>query len=404
MTRWPLCLKSAALLAATTPVLAGCVSTPGIAPGFAPPFSPVVSSSTPYSAALACITDTAMRAGRTPPHVAVDSISDMTGKLDENTGNQVTKGAALMAMSALGKAHIPIVERYQTDVPRIEYRLADNKLISDAPLPSAGPEGERPYRPIMPGVITGSDLYITGGITELNTNIHTGGGKVTLGKKDSDLQIGSVGADSYTLSVAMDLRLVNSRTLDVLDTVSYQKLIVGRQVTGNVFSFFGNNLLSISGSDGTEEPVHFAVRALIERGVMEMLASAYDINPDVCLRPDQDPLNGTGPTYAQAAPAPAPAPAPAASAPRYAYSAPVQAPPVYQAPAYTPPPAPGAAAPTSYAMSSQTSQSSSYSASSSYSSASSAPVAYSPVGQPAPVGGQGYLNWTSRQYQPSSGR
>jgi curli biogenesis system outer membrane secretion channel CsgG len=256
--------------------------------------APVTTNSTPYSLALTCLRDYAGRSGRTAPHIAVGRIADLTGKLEDNGGRAVTQGAPLMAMSALAKAGVPLVERYETDVSRVEYKLADNKLISDAPLDEAGPDGRRPYRPIFAGTMSGSDYFLTGGITELNANLHTGGANLTSTRKASTVQFGSAGASDYVLNIALDLRLVNTKTLDVVDVVSYQKQIVGRQVGAELFAFFGNNVVSVTGTNGGEEPVHLAVRSLIERAVLEMMGRMYDLPATgACLASGGDPLGDT---------------------------------------------------------------------------------------------------------------
>ncbi|MEZ5834734.1 MAG: hypothetical protein R3D03_03260 [Geminicoccaceae bacterium] len=86
--------------------------------------------------------------GRGPATVTVGKILDYTGKDDLETGKRLTQGAALMAMSALGKAKIPQVERFDTSVTELELKWADNKLIGD-------PASDKGYRPILAGQIEG---------------------------------------------------------------------------------------------------------------------------------------------------------------------------------------------------------------------------------------------------------
>ena len=75
-----------------------------------------------------------------------------------------------MAMSALAKAGVPLVERFDTSVAELELKYANNKLIGDEP--TAGPATTA--RSIA-GSIPGSDYYLVGGITELNFNIRSMG-------------------------------------------------------------------------------------------------------------------------------------------------------------------------------------------------------------------------------------
>ncbi|HEY5236850.1 MAG TPA: transcriptional regulator, partial [Rhizomicrobium sp.] len=128
--------------------------------------APVISNETPYSSSLRCL------AGFTkghPIHVAVGQIADYTGKLEsDSSGRKVTQGAALMAMSALAKAGVPLVERFDTSVAEMELKYANNKLINDGKQ-----DGPGDYRKILAGSIPGSDYYLVGGVTELNFNIRS---------------------------------------------------------------------------------------------------------------------------------------------------------------------------------------------------------------------------------------
>ena len=122
-----------------------------------------------------------------PLRIAVGQIADYTGKIEsDDSGRKLTQGAALMAMSALAKAGVHLVERFDTSVAEMELKYANNKLIGGSDQPQAGP-GD--YRQIMAGSIPGSDYYLVGGITELNFNIRSegangdGGGTATNGVK-----------------------------------------------------------------------------------------------------------------------------------------------------------------------------------------------------------------------------
>src|SRR4051812_20448919 len=153
--------------------LSGCISPVAGTDGlYARPIgdAPVTENPTPYSAALACLGEYAADHRINPPHIAVGALRDLTGQLDSNGGRPITQGAMLMAISALGKAGIALVERYETDVPKLEFDLANNKLVSDQKLE---PGAKRDYRSIYPGEVTGSDYFLAGGITELNSSIRT---------------------------------------------------------------------------------------------------------------------------------------------------------------------------------------------------------------------------------------
>jgi curli production assembly/transport component CsgG/holdfast attachment protein HfaB len=290
--------------------LTGCV-TPSAAPDgkYAEPIgdAPVTENPTPYSAALVCLAQYGQQRGVVPPHLAVGRINDLTGQLDNNGGRPVTQGAMLMAISALGKAGIPLVERYETDVPKLEYDLANNKLVSDQPLEPDNPR--RDYRPVYPGQVSGSEFFLTGGITELNTSIRAVNANAGFQSAAHPDSTHSANGSAYVMNIGMDLRLVNTSSLDIVDVVSYQKQIIGYQVGANLFSFFGNQVLSVGAGTSADEPMHLAIRSLIERAVVEIVSKQYGLAPDACLDPHLDPLRGTAPpgTQAQAMLPPKPA-------------------------------------------------------------------------------------------------
>jgi curli production assembly/transport component CsgG/holdfast attachment protein HfaB len=277
----------AALLAAT--FLSGCVSTTA-GPGgkYARPIggAPVTSNPTPYSTALVCLSDYARRYGVAAPRVAVGRISDYTGKEEsDGSGRKLTQGASLMAISAFAKAGARLVERFDTSVSELELKYANNKLISDEGQPPAG------YRRITAGQVPGSDFYLVGGITEMNFNLRSAGvdGDIT---NEAVTTGGLVTGKLYVMNVGLDLRLVDTRSLEVVDVISYQKQIIGREVGAGVFDFLGGNFINLSAGEGALEPIQLAVRSVVERAVVEIMANLYGApGPEGCLV-GGDPLGG----------------------------------------------------------------------------------------------------------------
>src|SRR2546423_12013776 len=135
--------------------LSGCMSTdPDQTGRYAAPIggAPVIANETPYSDALRCM---ARYTARRPLRIAVGQIADYTGKIEsDNSGRKLTQGGALMAMSALARAGVPLVERFDTSVAELELKYANNKLIGDA-APTPGRAGD--FRKIYAGSIPGSD-------------------------------------------------------------------------------------------------------------------------------------------------------------------------------------------------------------------------------------------------------
>ncbi len=293
-------LRAAAVVAAVSSVLAGCVSTSAGPSGqYAAPIgnAPVTSNPTPYSTALYCLADYARRYNLPSPRMAVGRISDYTGSISSDGGRQITQGASLMANTALAKAGARIVERYDTSVSELELRYANNKLISDDQ-PNGGPQ-DAAYRRILAGQVPGSDFYVVGGITEVNYNIRSGGFDIAGDEVQDNGGSGMLTGKVFVMNVAIDLRLVQTTTLEVVDVVSYQKQIVGREVSAGVFDFLNGNVFDISAGTSGLEPVQLAVRALVERATVEFMANLYGApGPEVCLNPANDPLGDSpvGPT------------------------------------------------------------------------------------------------------------
>lgn len=279
-------------------LLSGCISATADSSGrYATPIgnAPVTANPTPYSAALYCMADYARRYNLPSPRMAVGRISDYTGTVSADGGRQITGGASLMAMSALAKSGAHIVERYDTSVSEMELRYANNRLIGDQNTES----GDMEYRRIIAGQVPGSDFYVIGGITEVNYNIRSGGFDAAAGQAQTStpLSVAFTGK-SYVMNVAIDLRLVQTSTMEVVDVVSYQKQIIGREISAGVFDFLNGNVFDISAGEGGLEPVQLAVRALIERATVEFMANLYGApGPEICLSAGPDPLGGTvGPT------------------------------------------------------------------------------------------------------------
>ncbi len=284
--------KLPAALATCALALSACVSpVAGPSGNYTHPIgdAPVTANPTPYSAALVCMAEYAREHHLNSPRIAVGRISDYTGKEEsDGSGRKLTQGASLMAISALAKSGANLVERYDTSVSELELKYANNKLISDGT--SKGPDTPSDYRKIVAGQVPGSDFYLVGGITELNFNIRSAGLNANAGSSAVNNLSGEAAGELYVMNVGLDLRLVDTRTLQVADVISYQKQIIARQVGVGLFSFFHGNVYNVSVGEGGLEPMQLGVRAVIERAVLEMMANLYGApGPEVCLQ-DGDPL------------------------------------------------------------------------------------------------------------------
>jgi curli production assembly/transport component CsgG/holdfast attachment protein HfaB len=95
--------------------------------------APATTNPSPYTPALACMADRNRALGLRAPRLSVGRISDLTGRVDFDTGARVSQGAALFAITALGRAGAPVVERLDNSVSQIELDYAQKHLLSDTP-------------------------------------------------------------------------------------------------------------------------------------------------------------------------------------------------------------------------------------------------------------------------------
>ncbi len=279
-------LASSVLLAAGVG-LAGCASTqPQTARQHAEDEAPVITGSapranfTPLEAPFACLGGLIRRNGQPVPGIGVGDVKDYTGKYSQTEGTTITQGGALMLYSALGKLDgaVQIQERFDTRIAELELAYTERRQLGDGRLHQveAG-KPPVPWAPYFGGSILRSGYYIVGGITELNYNIHTGGGEIGIGGV-------SLKRRTFTMNVGVDLRIIDTRTLVVLRTVSLQKQIVGHEVGGGVFRFFGNELFDLNVGARSQEPMQLGVRTALEQGVFDLVSAVAGVDGRDCLR------------------------------------------------------------------------------------------------------------------------
>ncbi len=290
--------KTLAVLAATTALTACITPHSGNDGMYALPIgdAPVTANPTAYTPALDCLNAFARQNNVAAPRIAVGRILDYTGSVSEEGGRRITQGASLMAMSAFNKAGARLVERFDTSVTELELRYANNRLI--------GQEGDENVRRIYAGQMPGSDFTFVGGITELNYNIRSGGVDAQGGHTDARDGVGNIGGRLYVMNIALDFRLIDTRTLEVVDVISYQKQIIGRELRAGIFSFFDDTIVDIAAGERALEPVQLAVRAGVERAVVEVMGRFYRANDSsVCaaaIQAEGDPMGPGGTQTADA--------------------------------------------------------------------------------------------------------
>ena len=274
-------------LLATMATLAGC-STMGIssdAQAQSGKEAPVMSGSssrnntTPMDPAFACLAKSYGAIKAPVVSITVGDVKDYTGKYSQAEGNAITQGGSLMLYSALGKmgSAVRLQERFDTRIAELELAYADRRQLGDGKLHAV--EAGKPNVPWVPyfgGSILRSDYYIVGGVTEVNYNIRSRG---------AEFAVSSVGGKmrTFTMNVGVDLRIVDSRSLVVVKTVSMQKQITGTEVGAGIFRFFGSELLDVNMGSKNQEPLQLGVRTTIEHGLLELLGAVSGLSAQPCV-------------------------------------------------------------------------------------------------------------------------
>lgn len=202
-----------------------------------------------------------------PVRFAVGRIEDFTGKQDLINGKRFTQGAALMAISALGLTKLPVVERFDPTIAETEFKYTDNKLIGDSVTNS--------FRQTYAGSVPGSDFYFVGGITEANYNIRSG-------EIEGLAKFVGASARYAVIDVALDMRLINTRTLETVSANTFRKQIIGTEMRAGYFRFFNDYVMDFSTSERAQEPIQRAIRMVVDHSVYRLLLDLYRIPSATC--------------------------------------------------------------------------------------------------------------------------
>ncbi len=264
--------------------LPGCarIAFQKVGPGEAPVvMGPQVRNNrTPMESAFACMADHLVEAQKPRLTFAVGDVKDYTGKYNINEGNAISQGGALMVSSALGKlgSTIQMVERFDTHIGEMELGYIDRRQLGDGFVHALDQAGSKvvPWLPYFGGSILKSDYYIVGGITELNYDIQSGGAQGLVNQLGPKERV-------YTESIAVDLRIVNSRNLTVVKTVSIEKQLTGYEVGFNIFRFFGSSLYDIDIGSKAQEAAQLGVRTTLEEAVLELIGTVEQTPAEPCI-------------------------------------------------------------------------------------------------------------------------
>lgn len=267
-------------------MLTGCVSQH--ARRMAPDEAPVVMGSrvrnntTPLESAFACLARGIEARHRPQLAIAVGDVKDYTGRYSQQEGSTITQGGSLMVYSALGKLGpaVRVAERFDTRIAELELAYIDRRQLGDGEdhvLDNGKGKNQVPWVPYFGGSILRSDYYIIGGITELNYNIQSGGFEFAInnsGIKDR----------TYTMNIGVDLRIVDTKSLRVVKTVSLEKQITGYEVGADTFRFFGNRLFDVNVGAKNQEPLQLGVRTVLEQGTLELISAVAGGQADSCIQ------------------------------------------------------------------------------------------------------------------------
>jgi len=196
--------------------------------------------------------------------IAVYDFADLTGQKKPSDSvasmsTAVTQGSYQLLIKALQDAGngkwFRVVER--ASLPSL---LQERKLIRSTRQQVNG-EGAEPLPPLL-----FAGAYITGGIVGYDSDIMSGG----IGARILGIQSNKQYRQDI---VTIILRLVNVQTGEVVITTTIEKTIVSTSVGGDIFKYFDADtlLLEVEAGYARNEPVTFAIRKAIEKGVVDLI-------------------------------------------------------------------------------------------------------------------------------------
>ena len=199
-----------------------------------------------------------------PIIIAVYDFADMTGQKKPIDGvasmsTAVTQGSYQLLIKALQDAGdgkwFRVVER--ASLPSL---LQERKLIRSTRQQVNG-EGAEPLPPLL-----FAGAYITGGIVGYDSNTKTGG----VGARVLGIQTHKQWRQDI---ITIILRLVNVQTGEVVISTTVEKTIISAETGGDVFKYFDADtlLVEIEAGVSRNEPVTYAVRKAIEKGVVDLI-------------------------------------------------------------------------------------------------------------------------------------
>lgn len=187
--------------------------------------------------------------------IAIYAITDSTGQFKADGGASstvVTQGSTEMLITALQRSRqFAVLDRV-----RFADLMNEQNLVSSARV-APGQEPEL-------GALTGANYMIAGSITEYQVSKETGGiGLVIAGKGGS--------TEYAKATVALDLRVTNITTGEVIWAESLRGEVIGEKVGLQLFSFLGKNIVEFETGSGKQQVINLVVRTLLEEAVFKLV-------------------------------------------------------------------------------------------------------------------------------------
>ncbi|WP_454006194.1 CsgG/HfaB family protein [Alcaligenes sp. Marseille-Q7550] len=193
--------------------------------------------------------------------VAVYGFRDQTGQYkpnpDSSFSTSVTQGAAALLVKALRDS------RWFTPVEResLQELLTERRIVRA--LDGSQENGSRPAIHIPP--LAPAEIMMDGGIISYESNVRTGGAGARF------LGVGL--STQYRVDqVTVNLRAIDVRTGNILQSVSTTKTIFSYEVRPSVYKFVNfKDLLEIEAGVTNNEPAQLSVKEAIESAVVHLI-------------------------------------------------------------------------------------------------------------------------------------
>lgn len=228
---------------------------------------------TPVDEALECVAN--FRNRSQDLRIGIADIVDGTGARTngDSAAALLTQRPDMMFTVGMFRSGVRTINRSTTRVSEWELSQAmEMRLGEGRPVEHDGDTFD--FRPVPAGTLLGTTHFVTGALTEVNWNtnsVATEAGILGL----------AAGARVFSINLAADVVVTDTRSTEIVFARSYEKTLVGREVSRGVFRFFdftqGTDtrveLFDFSVTEQQNEPVHRAVRWLMELAAYDVAAT-----------------------------------------------------------------------------------------------------------------------------------